>query len=74
LGRWYDWIVDVSASNPAVWKHALSVFGDARKAARWLATPLFELDGQTPEQALENDPKTDAVSAILDRIDYGVFS
>lgn len=40
---------------------------------RWLATPLSELGDRTPEEVLRDDPNTDAVSAILDRIDYGVF-
>jgi putative toxin-antitoxin system antitoxin component (TIGR02293 family) len=66
--------VDVSTSNPALWKRALSLFGDERKASRWMATPLSELDDCTPEEVLQSDPNTDVVSAILDRIDYGVFS
>lgn len=66
--------MDVSVSNPAVWKRALSLFGDEQKAERWLATPLSELGDRTPEEVLQSDPNTDAVSAILDRMDYGVFS
>lgn len=66
--------MDVSVINPAIWKRALELFGDEKKAARWLATPLSELGGLTPEEILEHDPKADAVSAVLDRIDYGVFS
>lgn len=67
-------VVDVSVSNPAVWKRALSVFGDEKKVRRWLKTPLSELGDLTPEEALTDDPNTEAVSAILNRIDYGVFS
>lgn len=66
--------MDVSVISPAIWKRALEVFGDERKVERWFATPLSELDGRTPEAVLERDPNADAVSAILDRIDYGVFS
>jgi putative toxin-antitoxin system antitoxin component (TIGR02293 family) len=60
-------------SNPVMWKRILSLFGDERKAARWLATPLTELGNRTPEEVLQSDPNADAVSVILDRIDYGVF-
>jgi putative toxin-antitoxin system antitoxin component (TIGR02293 family) len=61
------------ASNPVMWKRILSLFGDERKATRWLATPLSELGNRTPEEVLQSDPNADAVSVILDRIDYGVF-
>jgi len=66
--------VDVSVVNPAIWKRTLELFGDEKKAARWLATPLAEFGGRTPEEVLADDPKADAVSALLDRIEYGVFS
>ena len=65
--------MDVSVVNPAVWEQALRVFGDEQKALRWLATPLSELNDRTPEEVLQDDPNADAVAAILDRIDYGVF-
>jgi putative toxin-antitoxin system antitoxin component (TIGR02293 family) len=66
--------VDVSSISPAIWKRAVDVFGDEKKASRWFATPLSELDGRTPEEVVESDSKADAVLAVLDRIDYGVFS
>jgi putative toxin-antitoxin system antitoxin component (TIGR02293 family) len=66
--------VDVSIISPAIWKRAVDLFSDEKKASRWFATPLSELDGLTPEQVIESDPKSDAVSAVLDRIDYGVFN
>ena len=67
-------VVDVSTTNPAVWKRVVELFGDEKKAVRWLATPLSELGDRTPEEVLLEDPNADDVSAILDRIDYGVFS
>jgi len=56
----------------AVWLYALRLFGQREKALTWMATPLPELGGRTPEQVIAQDP--DAVEAILDRIQYGVFS
>jgi len=52
----------------------LCLFGDEQKTLRWLATPLSELNDQTPDEVLQRDPNSDAVLAVLDRIDYGVFS
>jgi uncharacterized protein (DUF2384 family) len=49
------------------------IFGSERKAARWLRTRLSELNDRTPEEALDADANTEAVDAILDRIEYGVF-
>jgi putative toxin-antitoxin system antitoxin component (TIGR02293 family) len=60
--------------SPAIWKRAVDLFSDEKKASRWLATPPSELDERTPEEVIERDPTADAVSAVLDRIDYGVFS
>jgi uncharacterized protein (DUF2384 family) len=59
---------DVSDS---VREHALRVFQDADKAARWMNTRLSELDEHTPEELLASDPE--AVDAVLDRLEYGVF-
>jgi putative toxin-antitoxin system antitoxin component (TIGR02293 family) len=66
--------MDVSTTNPAIWTRALELFGDEQKVIRWLATPLSELNDRTPEQVLRDAPGGEEVSAILDRIDYGVFS
>ncbi len=66
--------MDVSVTNPAVWSRALCLFGDEQKTLRWLATPLSELNDRTPDEVLQHDPNSDAVLAVLDRIDYGVFS
>jgi uncharacterized protein (DUF2384 family) len=63
--------MDVSIKAPAIWKHAVEVFGSERKASSWFQTQLAELGDRTPEQVLSQDP--DSVEAVLDRIDYGVF-
>lgn len=66
--------MDVSTIRPAVWAHAVAVFGSELKARKWLATPLAELKELTPEEVLTKDPGSDEVDAVLDRIEYGVFS
>jgi len=66
--------MDVSSTSPALWKRTVRVFGSEEKAVRWLRTKLAELQDRTPEEALDEDPHTETVDAILDRIEYGVFS
>jgi putative toxin-antitoxin system antitoxin component (TIGR02293 family) len=65
--------VDLSVTSPAVWEHALLLFGNESKATRWLTTRLSELGDRTPNEVLQEDPNSETVLAILDRIDYGVF-
>lgn len=65
--------MDLSVARPALWSRAVLIFGSERKAARWLRTRLSELNDRTPEEALDADANTEAVDAILDRIEYGVF-
>lgn len=60
-----------AVTSPKVWQHALELFGSEEKAARWMETRLAELGERTPAEAITEDP--DAVEAILDRIEYGVF-
>ena len=64
--------MDVSAQAPVIWKHAVEVFGSEPKAASWFQTRLAELGDRTPGQIIASDPES--VEAVLDRIDYGVFS
>lgn len=64
--------MNAEALRPTVWQHALAVFGSEIKAARWMTTRLSELGERTPEECAGESP--DAVDAILDRIDYGVFA
>jgi Protein of unknown function (DUF2384) len=70
----YPLIMDVSLACPALWQQAVHLFGGPEKATRWLRTPLSELNDQTPEEVLSTGAGTDTVEAILDRIEYGVFS
>ena len=39
-----------------------------------MATRLSELNERTPEEVLTADPASDEVDAVLDRIEFGVFS
>lgn len=64
--------MNLTAISPTVWQHAMTLFGSESKAANWMQTRLSELGERTPEEvALENP---DAVEAVLDRIEYGVFA
>ncbi|MBV9940092.1 MAG: DUF2384 domain-containing protein [Acidobacteriaceae bacterium] len=64
--------MNTASASPAVWQHALKLFGSEEKTTRWMATRLAELQDRTPEQVINED--SDAVEAILDRIEYGVFN
>jgi putative toxin-antitoxin system antitoxin component (TIGR02293 family) len=65
--------MDVSIARPALWGRTVLIFGSEQKATRWLQTRLSELDDRTPEEVLAADANSEAVDAILDRIEYGVF-
>ena len=58
----------------ALWTRAVETFGSEVKADGWFNTRLSELADRTPKEVLEEDAHTDAVAAVLDRIEYGVFS
>jgi putative toxin-antitoxin system antitoxin component (TIGR02293 family) len=58
----------------ALWARAVEIFGSETKADRWFHTRLSELADRTPEEVLEKDSQTEAVGAVLDRIEYGVFN
>ncbi|MCU1257852.1 MAG: hypothetical protein JWO80_737 [Bryobacterales bacterium] len=64
--------MNLEALSPTVWQHALALFGSEIKAARWMTTRLSELGEMTPEEVVSENPE--AVEAILDRIEYGVFA
>jgi putative toxin-antitoxin system antitoxin component (TIGR02293 family) len=66
--------MDVAIVAPAIWSHAVRIFGSEQKASRWMATRLSELNDRTPEEVLAHNPTDESVETILDRIEYGVFS
>jgi putative toxin-antitoxin system antitoxin component (TIGR02293 family) len=56
-----------------MWEYAVKVFGQPEKAARWMDTPLAQLGERTPAQILTQDPSSEAVEAIIGRIEGGVY-
>jgi putative toxin-antitoxin system antitoxin component (TIGR02293 family) len=65
-------VMNAATVSSPVWQHALALFGSEEKATRWMETRLAELQERTPQEVVNQDPT--AVEAILDRIEYGVFS
>jgi putative toxin-antitoxin system antitoxin component (TIGR02293 family) len=58
---------------PKIWSHAVATFGTEERALRWMRRPLAGLEESTPEHVLLEDGHSEAVEAILSRIDYGVY-
>ena len=58
---------------PEIWQHAVDTFGTTERAVRWMRQPLAELEERTPEEVLLEGGSSEAVEAILTRIDYGVY-
>lgn len=59
---------------PAIWSHAVRVFGTEEKATRWMATRLRQLGERTPEEVLTLSPQSPEIEALLGRIEYVVYS
>jgi|HubBroStandDraft_1064217.scaffolds.fasta_scaffold2387998_1 putative toxin-antitoxin system antitoxin component (TIGR02293 family) len=57
---------------PKICLHAVDTFSSEERALRWMRQPLAELGERTPEDVLLADGQSEAVQAILGRIDYGV--
>lgn len=55
-------------------KQATEVLGSKDKALQWLNAPNRALEGEIPMTLLDTDIGTQAVEAVLTRIEYGVFS
>jgi putative toxin-antitoxin system antitoxin component (TIGR02293 family) len=66
--------MDVRLNWEALWARAVEIFGSEIKADRWFHTRLSELADRTPEEVLEEKANIEAVEAVLDRIEYGVFN
>jgi putative toxin-antitoxin system antitoxin component (TIGR02293 family) len=58
---------------PKIWRHAVDVFTTEERALHWMRQPLDELGERTPENVLLENSQSEAVEAILARIDYGVY-
>ena len=55
-------------------RRAEDVFGSREKAGRWLGKPCRALDGAAPLRLAATDAGAEAAEAVLDRIEYGIFS
>jgi putative toxin-antitoxin system antitoxin component (TIGR02293 family) len=53
---------------------AIDVLGTREKAAHWLMAPKRALGGETPITLLDTSAGAHEVEALLDRIEYGVYS
>ena len=53
---------------------AIDVLGEKNKAVHWLKSPNKALGGQTPLSLLDTSAGEHEVEALLDRIEYGVYS
>jgi putative toxin-antitoxin system antitoxin component (TIGR02293 family) len=53
---------------------AQDVFESADTATSWLKRPNRGLNGHAPVELLDTDAGTEQVVALLDRIEYGVYS
>lgn len=55
-----------------VFQHAVTTFGDTRRAWQWMTRPTRVLDGNAPIALFDTDAGTRMVEAVLDRIDHGL--
>ncbi len=53
---------------------AIDILGDRKKAVRWLTTPNRALGGEIPITLLDTSAGAHEVEAVLDRVEYGVYS
>jgi putative toxin-antitoxin system antitoxin component (TIGR02293 family) len=53
---------------------AVTVFGDAERARRWLLSPKKRFDQRTPMQMLRTDLGGRMVEEMLGQIDHGMFA
>jgi len=53
---------------------AIDILGDRKKASHWLTTPNRALGGEIPMTLLDTSAGAHEVEAVLDRIEYGVYS
>jgi len=53
---------------------AIDTLGDREKAAHWLTVPNRALGGEIPITLLDTSAGAHEVEALLDRIEYGVYS
>jgi hypothetical protein len=65
---------DIVVRTATAMARAIDVLGDRTKAAHWLTTPNRALGGEVPITLLDTSAGAHEVEALLDRIEYGVYS
>ena len=53
---------------------AIDILGDKKKAVRWLTMPNRALGGEIPITLLDTSAGAHEIEAVLDRVEYGVYS
>lgn len=64
---------DVKEAFGQVFDAAIRVIGSRAQAVRWLGTPVRALNYATPVSVLGTPAGKEAVLAVLERAEYGVF-
>jgi putative toxin-antitoxin system antitoxin component (TIGR02293 family) len=65
---------DVVVRTATVLAHAIDVLGDTGKAVHWLTTQNRALGGEIPITLLDTSAGAHEAEAVLERIEYGVYS
>lgn len=79
MPQWMRSAVDEAAASAAdllyakVRDRAIDVFGNQRLAEEWLGRPCRYLDGDVPQDVIDNPERLQTVEAYLERIKYGVY-
>jgi putative toxin-antitoxin system antitoxin component (TIGR02293 family) len=53
---------------------SVRVFGDAEKAARWMARPKHRFGEKTPNEMLETEEGREHVRNILGQVEHGMYA
>jgi putative toxin-antitoxin system antitoxin component (TIGR02293 family) len=65
---------DVVVRTATVLARAIDVLGDTGKAVHWLTSANRALGGEIPITLLDTSAGTHEAEAVLERIEYGVYS
>ena len=56
-----------------VLRHAVNAFGNQKAAQEWLGRPCRYLNGDVPQDVIDNPIRFQAIEDYLERIAYGVY-
>lgn len=65
---------DLVVRTASVLSKAIDILGEKSKAVHWIQSPNRALGGLTPLSLLDTSAGEHEVEALLDRIEYGVYS